>query len=224
MKRSLTFRYSLQQIAYWAAAAGVMSFASAFLIEKGFATSQVGILLASGNLLSCAVQPILADRADRAGAHVVVGFIVFLTSICTVCFGLIQFMPLPKFMFGLMYLIGIFTFDAMMPLLNSVVVVYNEQDYHINFGLSRGLGSFAYSIAALGIGKVIAGWGADWMIWIVIALLIMNLNVCLGFPKLKERKNNGHTGFECCSIPVFFGRYRWYCFSLLGIMLLAMFH
>jgi PPP family 3-phenylpropionic acid transporter len=29
---------------------------------------------------------------------------------------------------------------------------------------------------------------------------------------------------ECCSIPVFFKRYKWYCISLLGVMLLAMFH
>ena len=55
---------------YWAAAAGVMSFASAFLLAKGFAPSMVGVLLASGNLLSCALQPLLADRADRIGGSI----------------------------------------------------------------------------------------------------------------------------------------------------------
>ena len=34
MKKSLTVRYMLHQMAYWAAAAGVMSFASAFLLAK----------------------------------------------------------------------------------------------------------------------------------------------------------------------------------------------
>lgn len=29
---------------------------------------------------------------------------------------------------------------------------------------------------------------------------------------------------ECCSVAVFFVRYKWYCLSLLGVMLLAMFH
>ena len=52
MKKNLTFRYTCQQCAYWAAAAGVVSFATAFLLEKGFAASYIGILLASGNLLS----------------------------------------------------------------------------------------------------------------------------------------------------------------------------
>ena len=87
MKRNLTFKYTLQQCAYWAAAAGVMSFASAYLLSKGFAASQVGVLLAAGNLLSCAVQPILADKADKAGTHLITGFIAGLTAICICCFG-----------------------------------------------------------------------------------------------------------------------------------------
>jgi PPP family 3-phenylpropionic acid transporter len=35
-------------------------------------------------------------------------------------------------------------------------------------------------------------------------------------------EKNQHT--ECCSVPVFFRRYKWYCVSLLGVMSLAMFH
>ena len=71
MKKNLTFRYTLQQCAYWAAAAGVVSFATAFLLEKGFAASHIGVLLAAGNLLSCAFQPFLADRADRIGGNAI---------------------------------------------------------------------------------------------------------------------------------------------------------
>ena len=79
MKKSLTFKYTLQQMAYWAATAGVVSFATAFLLDKGFAASQIGILLASGNLLSCAFQPVLAQRADRIGGNIIKWLIVILT-------------------------------------------------------------------------------------------------------------------------------------------------
>ena len=71
MKKSLTFRYSLHQMAYWAAVAGVVSFASAYLLAKGFTAGQVGVLLAVGNLLSCTAQPLLAARADRSGGKTV---------------------------------------------------------------------------------------------------------------------------------------------------------
>ena len=224
MKRTLTIRYTLQQMAYWAAAAGILSFASAFLLEKGFTTAQVGTLLASGNILSCIVQPILADRADRSGAQMINRYVVGLTVLCAACFTVIQLLPLPRWLFGLLYLMGVFTFDAMMPLLNSVCVAYNQQNYKINYGVGRGIGSFAYSLAALAIGKVIAGMGADWMIWIVLVLLAGNVVVTLGYPRLDAQELREKQVSECCSIPVFFKRYKWYCVSLLGVMLLAMFH
>lgn len=224
MKKTLTIRYTFQQMAYWAAAAGILSFASAFLLEKGFTTSQVGTLLASGNILSCVVQPILADRADRAGTQVITRYIMGLTALCAACFAVIQLLPVPQWLFGLLYLMGVFTFDAMTPLLNAVCVAYNQQGCRINYGLGRGIGSFAYSLAALAIGKAIAGWGADWMIWIVLALLAANVVITLGYPRMGERVTQEKRESECCSIPVFFRRYKWYCFSLLGVMLLAMFH
>ena len=52
MKKTLTFQYTFHQIAYWATAAGVVSFATAFLLQKGFEASVIGVLLAAGNLLS----------------------------------------------------------------------------------------------------------------------------------------------------------------------------
>ena len=220
MKKTLTIRYTFQQMAYWAAAAGILSFASAFLLEKGFTTSQVGTLLASGNILSCMVQPILADRADRAGTQVITRYIMGLTTLCAACFAAIQLLPVPQWLFGLLYLMGVFTFDAMTPLLNAVCVAYNQQGCRINYGLGRGIGSFAYSLAALAIGKAIAGWGADWMIWIVLALLAANVVITLGYPRMGERVTQEKRESECCSIPVFFRRYKWYCFSLLGVMLL----
>lgn len=224
MKKTLTFHYMLQQMAYWAAAAGIMSFATAFLLEKGFAASQVGTLLAAGNLLSCAVQPLLADRADRIGGDVLTRLIVGLTALCIVFFSALQLLPISQWLFGLLYLLGVFTFDVMMPLLNSICVSYHHQGYAINYGLSRGIGSLAYSVAALVIGKAIADFGADWMIWIVLALLLANIAITMRYPAVERTEMLEAKENDCCSLPEFFIRYKWYCVSLLGIMLLAMFH
>ena len=223
-KQSLTLRYTLQQCAYWAAAAGVVSFATAFLLEKGFAASQVGVLLAAGNLLSCAVQPFLADRADRIGGNIIKWFIAGLTAVSALCFGAIQVLPLPLTAYGLVYLMGVFAFDAMNPLLNAVSVSYNRSGWRINYGVGRGIGSFAYAVSALVIGKVMARFGADWMIWISLGLLVSNVLVTLGYPGLTEAGQERARRQESCSVPVFFRRYKWYCLSLLGVMSLAMFH
>ena len=224
MKKSLTFQYTFHQMAYWATAAGVVSFATAFLLQKGFAASTVGILLASGNLLSCAFQPVLADWADRTGGNVLKWMTAGLTLVSAACFMSIQLLPLQLTVFGLLYLLGVFAFDAMNPLMNALNVSYMTNGYTINYGLSRGLGSLAYAFAALGIGKVMAKFGADWMIWISLGLLAINAVMSLIYPSLvttvkEEKKEN-----DCCSVPVFFLRYKWYCISLLGVLLLGMFH
>lgn len=224
MKKNLTFRYTVQQCAYWAAAAGVVSFATAFLLEQGFAASHIGILLAAGNLLSCAAQPVLASIADRIGGNIVKWFIAGLTVLSMACFGVIQILPLPAGLYGLVYLLGVFTFDAMNPLLNAVSVSYNRIGYRINYGVGRGIGSFAYAVSALVIGKVMAAYGAAWMIWISIGLLVANVAATLGYPSLTESGVQRQAHSDCCSVPVFFRRYKWYCVSLLGVMLLAMFH
>ena len=224
MKKNLTLRYTCQQSAYWAAAAGVVTFATAFLLEKGFAASTIGILLAAGNLLSCGAQPALASVADRIGGNIVKWFIAGLTAVSICCFASIMLLPLSGALYGLVYLLGVFAFDAMNPLLNAVSVSYNRIGYKINYGVGRGIGSFAYAVSALVIGKVMAGFGADWMIWISLALLVANVAVTLGYPAMTESSVQQEKRSECCSVPVFFRRYKWYCVSLLGVMLLAMFH
>ena len=211
-------------MAYWATAAGVVSFATAFLLQKGFAASVVGTLLATGNLLSCAFQPILADRADRIGGNVLKWLTAGLTLISAACFASIQLLSLPEPAFGLLYLLGVFAFDAMNPLMNALNVSYMTNGYSINYGLSRGLGSLAYAFAALVIGKIMARFGADWMVWISLGLLAVNGIMTVTYPSLCVAASEKKQNTECCSIPVFFRRYKWYCVSLLGVMLLGMFH
>ena len=225
-KRSLTARYTVHQVTYWASAAGVVSFATAFLLGKGFAPAMVGTLLAVGNLLSCAAQPLLANFADRVGGNVLKWMTAALTGVCVLCFGCVQLLPLPTALFGAVYLLGVFAFDVMNPLMNAVNVAYSENGYRINYGLSRGLGSFGYSVAALVIGELMARRGLDWMIWVSLALLVGNVLVVLGYPTLHTlvRQQEEEAAEECCTVWQFFGKYRWYCFSLVGVMLLAIFH
>lgn len=223
-KQNLTLRYTLQQCAYWAAGAGVVSFATAFLLEKGFAESQIGILLACGNLLSCAAQPLLADRADRIGGNAVKWLTAVLTAICIGCFGSLEVMRLPGAAYGAVYLLGVFAFDAMNPLLNAISVSYNRSGYKINYGVGRGIGSFAYAVSALLIGRIMADYGADRMIWIALALFGIHVLVVLIYPGVTEPAELREKRSECCSVGVFFRRYRWYCLSLEGVALLGMFH
>lgn len=223
MKKSLTFRYSLHQMAYWAAVAGVVSFASAYLLAKGFTAGQVGVLLAAGNLLSCGTQPLLAARADRSGGRVVFRMTLGLTLLAAVCFAVPELLSLPRWAFGMLYLLGVFATDAMIPLMNAISVACNAAGRPVNYGFGRGMGSLAFSGAALAVGGAMSRLGAGWMIWISVALLGLNALIVAGYPPVEAAAAERRQA-ESCSLGVFVRRYRWYCVSLTGVTLLAMFH
>lgn len=228
MKSNLTFRYSLHQFAYWAASAGIISFATTFLLEKGFPSSRVGLLMACASLLSGVTQPTLAAVADRAKRCILSPLIIALTSICALCFALLLLDGLPAGAFALLYLCGVWSFDAMIPLLNSLHVHYTGQGYRINYGLSRAVGSLSYSLSALALGYVIQSLGPNWMVRAILLLLPICILITLSYPKGRNKAIDEPArpsrSEEVSSLGEFFCRYRWYCISLLGVLLLAMFH
>ena len=224
MKRSLTIRYALHQLLYWAAAAGVISFASTYLLAKGFQPSQVGALMACYGVLSCLTQPFIASVADCAKKNVLPAMLAILASVCVVSFGSLCLLPLPRLLFGLLYLIGGWAFNLMVPLMNSVYVHYSDCGYSIHYGLAKGVEALSFSVATLAMGNLIAWRGMDAMLWASLVLLGLLVVTVLGYPKTEKRNQEGHAGVECCSVGKFFVRYRWYCLSLAGVAFLAMFH
>ena len=222
-KTRLTLRYALHQLAYWAAAAGVMSFATTFLLQQGFPATQVGTIMALGTILSCLTQPVLAEKADR-DPHLLFPLIVGLTVFSGVCFTCVLLPDLPRGVFALLYLLGVWSFDAMMPLMNSVCVRFLALGCPINYGVARAAGALSFAVAALGIGYLMERMGADSMILLSLMLLALCAVITLGYPRGGAEAAQAAETAESCSVAEFFRRYRWYCASLLGILLLGMFH
>lgn len=228
MRSNLTLRYSLHQFAYWAASAGIISFATTFLLEKGFPSSRVGLLMACASLLSGVTQPNLASVADRSERCILSPLIVALTAACTLCFSLLLLDGLPSGVFALLYLCGVWSFDSMMPLLNALHIHYSSQGYRINYGLARGVGSLSYSLSALALGHIIESLGPNWMVRSILLLLPLCILITLSYPQggrnIPEARESHPQPVEVSSLFSFFLRYRWYCLSLIGVLLLAMFH
>lgn len=228
MKPSLSFRYCLHLALYFAASAGVVSFATTYLLEAGLPAGQVGILMACASFLSCGIQPLLASMADRAKRNLLPAMILALTGTGIVCFGALLLFDLPLYLIAGMFFLGALAFDAMIPLMNSVNVYYTDRGYRINYGLGRGLGALTHAITSLALGYAIRALGASAMPGIVVCLLGVMAATVLGYPRvvpgrvIARESTEAHSG--ACSVGQFFLRYRWYCLSLLGILFLAMFH
>lgn len=224
MRKNLTVRYCLHQLTYFGATAGTVSFATAYLLAKGFPASAVGAILACSGLLSCAAQPVLASFADRSRKCILPRMIISLSIVSILCLGILSVLKLPRWLIGTLFLCSTCTFDMLIPLLNSVNVYYNDLGFYINYGAGRAVGSLAYSFSALILGHVINLCGIDWMIWIVVAIQLALVIITFGYPDIQPNPHQQKESVESCSLIDFISHYRWYCVSLIGIALLAAFH
>lgn len=224
MKYRIPIHFYLHEFIHYAASTVILSFSTTYLLGKGFPADQVGALLAGAGFLSCLTQPFLAARADRAGKNILPLLIALLAAASFLSFAAVLFLPLPGWAFCGLYLLGYWSFDLMVPLLNATSVYYNARGIFINYGLARSLGSLAHALTSLTIGYVIALLGLDWMIAVILALLVLHILLSFTYPRTEaSAPESTETAPNCCSIGTFLLRYRWYCLSLLGILLLGMF-
>ena len=224
MKRNLTPRYSLTQFSYWAAAMSAASFATTYLLDKGLGSGIIGLLIAASGLLSCVTSPIMASYADRSKKFVLTKMMLALSALCIVCFAM-QLLPgIPIMVAGIFYILGMWASDAVNPLLNALNVACDASGYHINFGMSRGIGSIASATSALVVGHILARWGSSWMFLFIIFFRVVSMVAIAGFPTLEKTLSTAESADNSCSILEFFSRYKWYCVSILGIGFLGMFH
>ena len=222
--KNLTIRYGVTQVAYWAAYSGTASFAATYLLGRGLSSSMVGILLAAGGLLSCASQPVLASFADRSHRFLLVRMLLMMSAICCGCFAALLIPGLPMGAVGIFYMVAIWSSDAMVPLLNALNVAYDQAGYTINYGVGRGLGSAASGLSAMAFGFIIAKLGTTWMILILVSFRVLSIFVLAGYPRIVKPEVSEKEEDLSCSMLHFFLRYRWYSVSLLGVLLLAMYH
>ena len=66
MEKLLNIKYGCIHGTYWMYYGVAGSFASAFLLARGYSNAEIGIILAVGNILAVFLQPLIADLADRS--------------------------------------------------------------------------------------------------------------------------------------------------------------
>ena len=225
----LTLRYSITHFTHWAAGTAAVSFATLYLMGRGVSAGIAGTLLALSGLLSCISQPFLAAAADRAKKMIIVNMLIGMTLVCCLCF-VLQLIPgLPVMAAGIFYMIGIWSSDAMVPILNALSVAYQDAGYEINYGMGRGVGAVASAVSALGVGFIIAKFGTVWMILFLLFFRAAGIFALIGYPRIqknssfKNRKAAEKTE-NSCTLLQFVGRYKWYCASLFAVLFLGMFH
>ncbi|MBR5225607.1 MAG: MFS transporter [Clostridia bacterium] len=225
--RNLTPLYCLHQAAYFFAIAGIGAFAMTYLLQHGFDAAQIGLILASTNILSCALQPMIGSYVDKTSTAVLQKLVPLFLISTLVSLSAIELLALPQLVTGLLYVVGYLSFSITIPLCNTLCAYYSQHDYSIDYGAGSGVGSLSFSFASLIFGYIIALLGTSAMMLVSLLFVFMQLLLMTRYPKIQpepRRADKGAQPEESLSIPAFFRRYRLFMVTMLGVMCLAACH
>lgn len=179
MKKLLNLAYGSVQGTYWMYFGAMMSFASVFLLGKGYTNSEIGVILAAANILAVFLQPLLADIADKSKKTSLIGITaIILIGILAATVSLYLF-PTKALLLSVLFILLGAWLNSLQPLINSMAFYLSRSGYPINFGITRSAGSVAYALMCAVLGFLVTIFGIQVIPAAGIAVLILLL-IALG--------------------------------------------
>lgn len=177
----VTARYASVQSGYWMSFAIIMSFASVFLLDRGFSNANIGLVQGIAGLLSIFLQPISGRAIDRSTR---VPLRVFVAAGAGLLIGIAALL-LPQRIQGwwsiLFYGLMLAGIQTMSPLVSALGMVAINHGFKVNFGVARGIGSLSYALIAWLAGRLVREQGAGVLPWLLIILLGVLIVTSLAF-------------------------------------------
>ena len=180
MRKILNAEYGGIHATYWMAYAVISSFASAYLLDRGYTNSEIGLILAVGSIVAVFLQPFMADFADRAKKISLIGITqvvtIFIMAMMLFCF----IMEKASIALSVIFVLMIAWHTALQPLFNSLTFKLEESGHKINFGVCRAMGSLAYSILCAFLGTLAENYGTQILpLTGEVTLLMLLITLCL---------------------------------------------
>ena len=146
---------------YWMFYGVSNSFASAFLLPRGYSNAEIGVILAAASIIAVFLQPIMADFVDRSRKISLIG----MSQLCTILVMVLEavlFVTEHKSL-GLyvVFIMIVAWMTALQPLFNSLAFHLEESGVHIHFGVCRGMGSLGFALLTAVLGTFVEMWGAN---------------------------------------------------------------
>ncbi len=161
MENLLNRQYAAIHGTYWMYYGVICSFSSVFLLARGYSNSEIGIILAAGNVLAVFVQPFVADFADRSKRFSVFSIMEILAAILFVLTALMYVIQRKSALLMLIYVMAFAWMNIIQPFCNALSFRLEEAGVSINFGVARSMGSFTYAVMCMILGGIIERKGVN---------------------------------------------------------------
>lgn len=159
MNRILNLGYGFSQGTFWMIYGCISSFASVFLLSRGYSNSEIGIILAVANVLAVVLQPLAADIADRTKRFSIITMMETMTAIMMIMGASLFALRGKSLALAVMFIMLIAWHTAIQPLINSLTFKLEEYGAHINFGICRSGGSLCYAVLMAVLGSLTEALG-----------------------------------------------------------------
>lgn len=173
MEKRLNVSYACIQATYWMVYAVVGSFASVFLLARGYSNSEIGVILAVANVVAVVLQPMVADYADRSKKVSLLGLIQLMTIVMLVLMTGLFILQRKTLALSTVFLLLLAWHTSLQPLINSLNFKLEESGLKIHFGVARSMGSLAYSILCAFMGTLVEKYSVSIMPFSGVAVILM---------------------------------------------------
>lgn len=186
--RKININYSLLQVLFWIDILIIAAFSSAFLLKKSISNYQIGLILATANILSVGLQSILSSYIDRRGDLAMRSTINFLLSLVLFS-NLLMIFDITKWLLAVSYVICYASIYALLPLINASAMTVRKKGYQLNFPLSRAIGSIGYAGVSFVLGFLISRFGINILRHLITVSALLNFLIFYIFHKELDRLN-----------------------------------
>ena len=213
--------YTLIQCLYWVTAGLMFSFASVYLLDRGFSNSQIGVILGAAYALSAVAQPLVAALFNRSGVRLSTGMACFY-AVAAALTVLVLALPLQGGALAVLIVCIFMLQSTMQPSLNSMHRGYALRGVEVNFGFARGMGSAAYSVMCALVGRILYRFSPRMLPALYLATMLLMIVCLLAFraPSFTAGVPEG----EKRSREPLLRRYPRFALLLLGVSLLSTVH
>ena len=154
IKHWATPYYALIQGLYWAIYCLMVSFASVFLLDRGFTNAQIGLVLGLSYLFSALLQPTVGALFSRKAIRLNHGIAAVYIPVAVIALA-VRTLPLGRAPLAVLMVV-IFTAQSMLqPSINALHQNFERDGERVNFGLARGVGSAAFALSSFLAGRLL---------------------------------------------------------------------
>lgn len=183
MGKKLTVHYAMIQSVDIMGYCTIYSFASIYLLSRGFTNSQIGLTLTLASAFALLFQPVVAAFADRTKKLSLRKIVAIILGLFTVCSFLLLITPVIVLPTAILYMLLVIFFSTQVPLVTSLSMEHINNGVPINFSLARGIGSFFFATLSFSLGFLVERFGTGIIILVNIGIGLITILLVASFKK-----------------------------------------